>query len=142
MVISTRILGKRKPLLSDFSIEPPLDQSGGGGGDQTLRELIEHIVRAQVNQYNNQKQAQRFDRVLGVQEIQEGLLRGKLDPASKSNIQEADAEEAVGVALLAFEDGLYKVIIDETERVSLDEVVRVTADTNIVFLRLVFLAGG
>lgn len=141
MVISTRMLGKRKPLLSDFSIEPPLNQSGGGG-DQTLRELIEHIVRAQVNQYNTQKQAQRFDRVLGVQEIQEGLLRGKLDPASKSNIQEADAEEAVGVALLAFEDGLYKVIIDETERVSLDEVVRVTADTSIVFLRLVFLAGG
>ena len=141
MVISTRILGKRKPLLSDFSIDPPLDQSGGGR-DRTLRELIEHIVRAQVNQYNNQKQAQRFDRVLGVQEIQEGLLRGKLDPASKSNTQEADAEEAVGVALLAFEDGLYKVIIDETERVSLDEVVRVTADTNIVFLRLVFLAGG
>ena len=41
----------------------------------------------------------------------------------------------------AFEDGLYLTIIDGVERRSLDEPVRLTEDSQLVFIRLTFLAG-
>jgi hypothetical protein len=47
----------------------------------------------------------------------------------------------VATALQAFEDGLYLVIIDEVERRSLDEPVHLAEDSQLVFIRLTFLAG-
>lgn len=140
MQISTRQLGKRKPLLSDFSIDPP--QDWGDSSEHTLRKLIEHIVRVQVGEYNTRQDALRFDRVLSQDQIEKGRILGKVDPASKDTIHEADPEQAIATAIVGFEDGLYKVIIDESDRTELDAPVYLTPDSTIVFLRLTFLAGG
>ena len=59
--------------------------------------------------------------VLSAQQITDGAGRGKVDPAGKSIAQTIDTEEAVATALQAFEDGLYLVVIDESERRDLDE---------------------
>lgn len=56
--------------------------------------------------------------------------------------QNVDVEEAIGVALQAFEDGLYLVIVDGEEKRSLDAQVFVKEDSSVAFVRLVMLAGG
>lgn len=139
LVISTRALGKRKPLLADFSVSPP--ENFGDGDDFTLRDLIGHVVRQEVAEYRQRRKRNRFDRVLTERQIEEGAIRGKVDPGGKTHVQPVDEETAVASALLAFEDGLYLVIVDEIERKSLDEPLRLSPDSRITFIRLTFLAG-
>ncbi len=137
--VSTRTLGGRKPLLDDFSVPPP--PAHGGGDDLRLRDVIEHVVRHEVARFRQRQEARRFDRVLSEAHIAEAASRGRVDPASKHLKQEVDPDEAVGNALQAFEDGLYLVIIDEVERRSLDEPVRLAEESRLSFIRLTFLAG-
>lgn len=139
LLVSTRVLGKRKPLLDDFVVPPP--GMTPGGDDFRLRDLIEHVVRHEVDRFRQRQREGRFDRVLSDARIAEAAVRGKVDPAGKDRQQEIDAEAAVATALQAFEDGLYLVIIDEVERRSLDEPVHLAEDSQLVFIRLTFLAG-
>ena len=139
MLVSTRILGKRKPLLDNFSVPPPVPEPGGD--DLRLRDVIEHVVRHEVKQFKRRQNARRFDRVLSDAQIAEAATRGKVDPTSKDLDQKVDMDAAVGGALQALEDGLYLVVIDEVERRSLDEPVRLTEESRLVFIRLTFLAG-
>ena len=139
LTVSTRALGRRKPLLSDFDVEPPGDLDDDG--DLHLRELIAHVVRCQVTRFCSRQHARRFDRVLTAGEISDGAMAGKVDPAGKPTDQEVDEDAAISAALQAFEDGLYLVVIDEVERRRLDEPVYLSSHSRIVFLRLTFLAG-
>ena len=139
LLVSTRTLGRRKPLLDDFSVPPPgVDD---GGDDFRLRDLIAYVVRHEVREFKRRRRSRRFDRVLTNTQIAEAATSGKVDPASKEFQQEVDVDSAVGSALQAFEDGLYLVIVDEIERRSLDEQVHLTPDSQLVFIRLAFLAG-
>lgn len=139
LLVSTRILGKRKRLVDDFSVPPPADAEGRD--KLRLRDVIELVVRHEVKKFKRRQLHRRFDRILTESQIQEAAARGKVDLASKDFSQDVDPEAAVGTALQAFEDGLYLVIIDEVERKSLDEPVQLAEDSKLVFLRLTFLAG-
>lgn len=139
LVISTRAIGRRRPLLADFSVDPPADF--GDGDEPRLRDLIECVVRQEVEKYAKRQSKQRFDRVLSAGELADGAARGKVDPAGKSFAPAVDPDDAVATALLAFEDGLYLVIIDEVERRDLDQPVRLAPDSRVTFIRLTFLAG-
>ena len=52
-----------------------------------------------------------------------------------------DPEQAVATALQGFEDGLYLVMIDGVEQRDLNASVFVTDASQLVFIRLTFLAG-
>lgn len=165
LTVSTRTIGKRRPLLDDFGVPPPEGLEDGDGGIG-LRDLIEHIVRQQHAAFREREESRRFDRVLSARKIEDDAARGKVAPGASQNIEarrelverpggpgagagpEADpdeawdeAEEAVAVALQAFEDGLYLVIIDGEERRDLDEPVYLRDDSTLVFVKLTFLAG-
>ena len=101
LTVSTRALGRRKPLLSDFDVEPPGDLDDDG--DLHLRELIAHVVRCQVTRFCSRQHARRFDRVLTAGEISDGAMAGKVDPAGKPTDQEVDEDAAISAALQAFE---------------------------------------
>jgi len=132
-------MGRRKPLLADFDVPPP--DGLRDDGNLLLRHLIEHVVRYQVRLFNERQETGRVDRVLSSGAIQKGAEAGKIDPAGRFERETADAEEAVGTALQAFEDGMYLVIIDEVERRGLDEHVYLSPSSRMVFLRLMFLVG-
>jgi len=137
--VSTRSIGRRKPVLGDFDVPPPDDLHDDG--DLLLKDVIDHIVRHQVRRFNDRQDGLRFDRVLSASAIDQAAAAGKVDPASKPARQHADEDEAVSTALQAFEDGMFLVIIDEVERRSLEEPVYLSPDSRMVFLRLTFLAG-
>lgn len=139
MLVSTRMLGKRKPLLADFSVDTPAELDSGG--EVRLRDVIEHVVRNEVTSVRDRQQARRFDRVIASAKIDENAARGKIDPAGKILPALPSADDAVSTALLAFEDGMYLVIVDEIERRDLDEPVRLSEDSRVTFIRLTFLAG-
>ena len=142
MVIETRIAGKKGRALDRWSIPtPPGADAGDGGSGITLRDLITRVVRAEVAAFDQREQARRLMRVLSSAEIAQGAARGKIDSGGRAPAGPVNANAAVGAALQGFEDGLFLVILDGIEQRSLDAQVFPRPDSQLVFLRLTFLAG-
>ena len=141
LTVSGKALGREKPLFADFSIAPPPAARGDDG--ITLRQLIEHVVRAEVAAFQ-QRQRDRLElRVLSARQIDAGLAKGKVDSGgSEVGLQEVDAEAAVGAALQAFEDGLFLVVVDDQQQQEIDRQVFLRPDSRVTFVRLTLLAGG
>ena len=141
LLISTRLVGQRKRLLDDWAIDLPPD-SADDSGNFTLRDLITHVVIATVQTFQQRQERNRFVRVLTERQIADGADKGKITSGGSELDQEVDADVAVATALQAFEDGLYRVILDDVEQRDLEATVFIKPDSRLVFLRLVMLAGG
>ena len=141
MIISTKILGKRKPPIDDWHYLPPKEITDPGEGGLTLRELLTHIVIDQVRLYNERQNNSLLTQVLSDQQIQAAAATGEVSMGGNEEIQLASEEMAIGTALQAFEDGLYLVFIDETEQSDLDAQVFVNKESKLTFIKLTFLAG-
>jgi hypothetical protein len=141
LTISGKSIGRRKPLFADFSVTPPAAARGDGG--VTLRQVIEHVVREEVAAFQKRQQDRVMYRVLTARQIEEAAQRGKIDAGgSEVPPQDVDPDTAVGTALLAFEDGLYFVVVDDQQARELDQQVYLRPDSRITFVRLTLLAGG
>lgn len=137
--LEARALGRRRPLVSPWTVPlPPLPREGSS---LTLRDLIEAAVRGEVRAFRERAEARAFLRALSAPEIEAGIVRGMVDPGGRDVAAEVDEEEAIRVALRAFEDGMYLVVIDDVERHSLMDTIEVRDDSRVIFLRLTFLAG-
>ena len=141
MVIETRIVGKRARPLDQWSVPLPPSSNDPGDGGLTLRELIARVVSSEVQAFDKREQARRLVRVLSNLEIAEGAARGKVDSGGRPPTGPVDEGAAIGAALQGFEDGLYLVILDGVEQRDLDKQIYPSADSQLVFLRLTFLAG-
>ena len=142
VLVEARALGKKGALIPEWSVPVPGDTAHGDSG-LTLRQLIERVVRAEVDAFKQRQNALQFVRVLTDRELTVGRERGKIDPGGADlGAQELDPEHALATAMQGFEDGLYLVILDGTERKDLEEPVYLHSDSRLVFLRLTFLAGG
>lgn len=141
VLIEARQLGKRRPLVPQWSLPVTPDDGGDGDSGLTLRQLIERVVRAEVRAFEQRAEARRFVRALSPDQIDAGRERGRIDPGGRETPRAVDAKQAVAVALQGFEDGLYLVILDGEEQRELDRQVHVRDDSELVFLRLTFLAG-
>ena len=140
LTISGKALGKKKPLFEDFSIPFPPDL--GDGGSTTLRDLISRVVRGEVEAFKTRQEERKLVKALSATDIEKGAVRGKIDMGGRDLQQKVDLEEAIGVALQAFEDGLYLVIVDGAEQRNLDAQLFIKPDSTVAFVRLVMLAGG
>lgn len=140
--ITGRSAGSRKALFSGFSV--PLPHNTDGADGITLRQLIAHVVQHEVKQFAANQQARRLDRVMSAVAIEQGLARGRVDPAAKPAAitdQKVDTNTAVANGWQAFEDGIYLILIDEIEQRNLDQQAYLKPDSRLTFIRLVFLAG-
>jgi hypothetical protein len=141
LTISARVMGKRKPLVPDWQVPWPPDEHGGGE-PLTLRQLITRIVIQEVKAFKERQENRRLTRILTERQMEEGVAKGRVDSGGRDLHQAVKPEEAVATALLAFEDGLYLVILDGEEQRELDQQVFLKSDSHVVFVRLVMLAGG
>ena len=141
LTISARAMGKRKPLVPDWQVPwpPPEDDQSE---PLTLRQLIRRIVLQEVEAFKQRHETKKLVRILTERQIEEGLVKGRVDSGGRDLHQTVRPEEAVATALQAFEDGLYLVILDGDEQRDLDREVFLQADSHLVFVRLVMLAGG
>ena len=141
VTIEGKALGRRAPLFADWSIPFPPDLHGDGDG-LALRDLLARVVRAEVEAFRQRQADRRLLHVLTAREIETGVAAGKVDMGGRDVRQPVDAEAAVAVALEAFEDGLYLVVVDGQDQKSLDQPVFLRPDSRVTFVRLTMLAGG
>lgn len=140
LTVRTRALGRRRPLLEDWSLTFP-PQWADGDGEITLRDLIARVVRAEVEAFRNREKKRSMVSVLSESQIEDQAQSGKVDMGGRDGGAEVGEDDAVSTALQAFEDGIYLVIIDEAECRELDKPVHLNPQSNITFIRLTFLAG-
>jgi hypothetical protein len=140
LTISAKALGRKKPLFEDFSVPPPA--SLAAGQPVTLRDLIGHVVRAEVAAFKQRQAERRLLKALTAKQIDEGLAAGKVQAGGSDLDQHVDPEQAVATALEAFADGLFLVVVDETEVKELDSVLPLTPSSRLTFIRFTMLAGG
>jgi hypothetical protein len=135
LTISGKVLGRSKPLFTDWSLSLP-------GEPLTLEDLLTHIVHAEIDAFRTRQEQRRLVKVLSPVEIDRGIASGKIDSGGRDILQKIDEEEALKNALQSFQDGFYFVFIDDQQIENLDSLVALSDSSEILFLRLIPLVGG
>ncbi|MBE6901998.1 MAG: hypothetical protein E7478_05945 [Ruminococcaceae bacterium] len=133
MTISVNVkqLGKKRNRISDmpFFLE---------NKPHTLRELITESVRTCVIAYNGRINAEAVpltdEAITAMSEL------GKIAFGMSDGVP-ADIAKATDDAILAFDDGLYRVFLGEDELTELDGSIELNENSSVTFIRLVMLAG-
>ena len=108
-------------------------------GPVTARQLIEAAVTAEVAAYQQRAGEATLVRVLTGQALLADLDRGAVRMGDAAPAGPVDVAAAVQTALLAFDDGIFKVFVGDRE---VEGPVEVADGAAVLFLRLVPLAGG
>ncbi|MED1954219.1 hypothetical protein [Brevibacillus centrosporus] len=132
--VTVKSIGKRKNALSRIPVE--LQQS-----PQTLRELISALVEWNVRGLQERQQQLSLVPYLTEGEVQERAENGKVGFGAIYNDAAPDVAKAIDTAILAFEDGLYRVFICEQEAEALDAPLSLKEDDDVVLIRFTMLAG-
>lgn len=139
IIVEGKTVGQRRPMFPDWRL--PLDERGESDSF-TLRSLIERVVREEVRAFQDRREERRVVRALLEREVQAGAQAGRITMGGRKGEPDVDPEDAVGRALLAFEDGLYYVFVDDEQVERLDDPVHLRYESRVTFLRLTALAGG
>lgn len=107
----------------------------------TLREFIAQIVRINVNEYNHKAVEPLIIKYLSNEDIESQAEIGKVDFGELRQDTKADVKKAIETAILAFEDGIYRVFISEDEVSFLDEPLSIKEGDVLTFIRFTMLAG-
>ncbi|WP_078552865.1 hypothetical protein [Bacillus alkalicellulosilyticus] len=132
--ITVKSLAKRKNFLS--KLEWKFRQA-----PTTLRELISEIVKENRKQYEEKRSQEFFLQYLTAEEIQQQGDVGKVSFGERYNEEQTIPEKAVETAIQAFEDGLFKVFINEEEVADINSQVTLHEGDEVVFIKLTMLAG-
>lgn len=141
VAVEGKVLGRRRPLFTDWSVPLP-PESSGGDWPFTLRDLIMCVVRCEVEAFDLRQSEQRLQKVLGRAEIESGLAAGKVTMGDRDFNQPVDLHTAIDTAIMGFIDGLYYVFLDDIQQENLEAEVYLQPDSRLTFLRLVALVGG
>lgn len=113
----------------------------------TLKAFIMHMVAAQVAAFNAKQVGNDTKDQIQTPLAHENYLNlltqtGKATFGMRYNDKPADVADAQENALQCFEDGMFAVFVDDDEVASLEQVLNLTEDNVVSFIRLTFLAGG
>ena len=132
--INVKSIGKRKPILAKKPYELPNDLN-------TLRDLITTVVTKEVEEYSARGVDKMLIPFLTESEIADQATVGKVGNGRLYSEKKANLENAIDTALEGFVDGLFKVVINETEIEDLDTQINLQENDILTFIRLTFLAG-
>lgn len=133
--INLKQIGERKQKITpiDFTYEP---------APGTVRELIIQTVTGCVNSYNERVRAgENNARPLSQNEINDRANIGKIAFGITYSNKEQDIEQAASNALQAFEDGIYRIFLNEKELEKLEDPIDARENDSLTFIRLTMLAG-
>ncbi|MFC9706553.1 hypothetical protein ACFTRD_00175 [Paenibacillus sp. NPDC056933] len=132
--ITVKSLGRRKPALAKQAAELPETTD-------TLRQLIKNMVAQQVKVLQDKNDDAEWLAYLMPEDIQEQGAAGKVGFGAIYNQEIPNVEGAMDTAVTAYEDGLFKVFLNDEELQGLDEPLMLQEDDNVVFIRFTMLAG-
>ncbi len=135
ILVTMQTLGRKRPVLA--AVPFPLE-----GRPDTLRGLLTASVRTCVAAYHARLEA--ADRPAPMPEEALAAMEavGKLAFGLSHGERRADPEEACRTAVLAFEDGLFRVFHGQEELTELDAPLALNENDAVTFIRLTFLTGG
>lgn len=125
-------LGKKKVKEVPFTLED---------NPQNLEELLIACVKNQVEAFNAKRTEVNVIGFLSTAEIQEKAQSGKIEFGELANTDLADLQKAIDNVLLAFQDGLFLVFVDDNEITSLETPLELHSQSVIAFIRMTFLVG-
>lgn len=132
--IQVKQLGKRKCSIEKMPVDLPVPPAD-------VKELIEAIVSRQVREYNERLQQSDVLKYLTQEEVEDKATSGKVGFGVNYNGKSATEAEAIANALQCYEDGIYRIFIDETETGELSSPVLLKENATLTFVRLTMLAG-
>jgi hypothetical protein len=110
-------------------------------GISTMRGLIEAAVRQGVADFNARGADNMLVDFLTEEAVADKAAAGKVGFGRLYSEKKADPGKAVAAAVQGFEDGLFRVLVNDTEAVELDAPLEIREDDVLTFIRLTFLAG-
>ncbi|MCI9148654.1 MAG: hypothetical protein HFG73_10425 [Hungatella sp.] len=114
------------------------------GEPATVRELILAVAEAGAQEYNRRlkdKASQDLLKCLTRQEIEDKAETGKVSFGVVYGEKEADVKQAGENAVQCFEDGIYRIFLDDRPLEDLDEDISGQTDGMFTFVRLTMLSG-
>lgn len=132
--IQVKQLGKRRCSIEKMPVDFPASPAD-------VKELIEAIVSRQVREYNERLQQSEVLKYLTQEEVEDKATSGKVGFGVNYNGKSAAEAEAIANALQCYEDGIYRIFIDETETGELSSPVLLKENATLTFVRLTMLAG-
>lgn len=108
---------------------------------ETITELISELVSLNVQAFNKRQDTAQLVQFFTKEEIALGGTIGKISFGTPYNEQKANSEEAIQTALQAFEDGLFKVFINDVEQGVESPTIQLNDGDQLVFIKLTMLAG-
>lgn len=133
--INLKQIGERRRKVApiDFEYDP---------APRTVRELITMTVTSCVKSYNERVRAGEANAApLSESDISDMAGVGKIAFGINYGGKEQDLNKAVENALRSFEDGLYRVFLNDTELEKLDDDLELRENDALTFIRLTMLAG-
>ena len=134
ILVNVKSVGKRKSALTGMPYTLPDIPA-------TLRDLITAIVENEVNSYNAKETDAMLLPFLTQEQISDQSTAGKVGFGRIYSDKKADPQKAVETALQGYEDGLFRIIINETEIQGLDTPITIKDGDTLTFIRLTFLTG-
>jgi hypothetical protein len=132
--ITMKSLAKRKAFLEKVEFQLSKEP-------ETITELISELVSQNVRTFNDRQDTAQLVQFFTKEEIALGGSVGKIGFGTPYNEQKANREEAIQTALQAFEDGLFKVFINDVEQGVESPTFQLNNGDHLVFIKLTMLAG-
>lgn len=132
--IQVKQLGKRRCSIEKMPVDFPVPPAD-------VKELIKAIVSRQVRKHNERLQQSDVLKYLTKEEVDDKATSGKVGFGVNYNGKSAAEAEAIANALQCYEDGIYRIFIDETETGELSSPVLLKENATLTFVRLTMLAG-
>ena len=134
--VKLKSVGKRRtvPALENIPYYLP-------DGVDSLRQLIENIVRQEVEKFNSRGVENMLIPFLTEAEISDQSTVGKVGFGRLYSEKKAEPEKAVAAALQGFEDGLFRIVVNDVEIAEIDAPFTINENDVVTFIRLTFLAG-
>lgn len=132
--VNLKSIGKRKK-----SVEPVIYEIQGTPGN--VQELILAVTQTGVREYNERMESSELLRYLTKEEIEDQVQAGKIAFGVNYGEKKAKLSEAQENAIQCFEDGIYRIFLDEEPLEDLDTEISITEENVFTFVRLTMLAG-
>ena len=140
--VNIKSIGKKKPALAARPYVLPDIPA-------TLRDLITSIIKTEVDSHNassnllsdSEKPDNMIFPFLTQVQIEDSSTAGKIGFGHVYSDKKAKPQKAVETALQGYEDGLFRLVINDTEVHELDAPINLKDGDTLTFIKLTFLAG-
>ena len=107
----------------------------------TVKELLTEFVTINVNEFNNGFTENDIVPYLTDKKINDLSDAGKISFGVDYNEQKQDLEKAIENALQSYEDGIYRIFVNDAEVGEIDCEINLKENDELTFVRLTMLAG-